>query len=84
SLVPVGTPIAHVDGVFNAVVAEGDFVGRAMFEGRGAGAGPTASAVVADLIDLAAGRYGPPLGVPVGELRKLPAAPMKRHVGRTY
>lgn len=84
SLVPVGTPIAHVDGVFNAVVAEGDFVGRAMFEGRGAGAGPTASAVVADLIDLAAGRYGPALGVPVSELRRLPVAPIKRHVGRTY
>ena len=36
-------PIARVDGVFNAVVAEGDFVGRVMLEGRGAGAGPTAS-----------------------------------------
>ncbi len=55
-------PIARVDGVFNAVVAEGDFVGRVMLEGRGAGAGPTASAVVADLIDIARGRATPVFG----------------------
>ena len=54
-MVPETAPIARVDGVFNAVVAEGDFVGRVMLEGRGAGAGPTASAVVADLIDLSRG-----------------------------
>ena len=54
-MVPVAAPIARVDGVFNAVVAEGDFVGRVVLEGRGAGAGPTASAVVADLIDIARG-----------------------------
>jgi len=40
-MVPQSAPIARVDGVFNAVVAEGDFVGRVMLEGRGAGAGPT-------------------------------------------
>ena len=51
-MVPTSASIARVDGVFNAVVAEGDSVGRVMLEGRGAGAGPTASAVVADLIDL--------------------------------
>jgi homoserine dehydrogenase len=55
-MVPATAPIARVDGVFNAVVAEGDFVGRVVLEGRGAGAGPTASAVVADLIDMAVGR----------------------------
>ena len=38
-MVPQSAPIARVDGVFNAVVAEGDFVGRVMLEGRGAGAG---------------------------------------------
>ncbi len=61
-MVPQSAPIARVDGVFNAVVAEGDFVGRVMLEGRGAGAGPTASAVVADLIDIARGRADPGLG----------------------
>jgi homoserine dehydrogenase len=45
--------LASVDGVFNAVSVEGDLVGRVLFYGRGAGAGPTASAVVADVIDLA-------------------------------
>jgi homoserine dehydrogenase len=48
-------PIANVEGVFNAVVADGDFVGTVLAEGRGAGAGPTASAVVADLMDIARG-----------------------------
>ncbi len=48
-------PIATVEGVFNAVVAEGNHVGTVMAEGAGAGAGPTASAVVADLIDVARG-----------------------------
>ena len=59
---PQTAPIARVDGVFNAVVAEGDFVGRVMLEGRGAGAGPTASAVVADLIDIARNRMTPVWG----------------------
>ena len=64
-----GTPIAAVEGVFNAVVAEGDFVGRVVLEGRGAGAQPTASAVAADLVDIAAGRRIAPFGVPAAALR---------------
>jgi homoserine dehydrogenase len=80
-MVPVAAPIARVDGVFNAVVAEGDFVGRVMLEGRGAGAGPTASAVVADLIDIARGRHTPVWG---GALDAAPAVPMERHRGAYY
>src|SRR4051794_382188 len=53
TLVPAGTMLASVDDVYNAVQVEGDLVGRILFYGRGAGAGPTASAVVADVIDLA-------------------------------
>jgi len=75
-MVPVKAPIARVDGVFNAVVAEGDFVGRSIYEGRGAGAGPTASAVAADLVDIARGCRTPTFGVPVGALKALPAAPL--------
>ena len=45
--------LARVDGVYNAVQVEGDLTGRVMFTGRGAGAMPTASAVVADVIDIA-------------------------------
>ncbi|WP_043363533.1 homoserine dehydrogenase [Belnapia sp. F-4-1] len=80
-MVPVAAPIARVDGVFNAVVAEGDFVGRVMLEGRGAGAGPTASAVVADLIDIARGRHTPVWG---GALDAASAVPMERHRGAYY
>jgi homoserine dehydrogenase len=83
-MVPRGTPIAHVEGVFNAVVAEGDFVDRVVLQGRGAGAGPTASAVVADLIDVAAGRAAPAFGLPAGALARLRAAPMERHQGAYY
>ena len=52
----------------NAVVAEGNFVGRLFLEGRGAGEGPTASAVVADLIDIARGEVGPAFAMPVASL----------------
>jgi len=83
-MVPIETPIADVEDVFNAVVAEGNFVGNSVYEGRGAGAGPTASAVVADLIDLARGRRSPTFGVPVDFLAKPPVSPMERRVGAYY
>ena len=83
-MVPQASPIARVDGVFNAVVAEGDFVGRIMLEGRGAGAGPTASAVVADLIDIARGRSTPVWGAASGALSDAPSVPMAAHVGAYY
>jgi len=50
-LVPVSSPIAGVDDVFNAVMIRGNAVGDTMFYGRGAGALPTASAVVGDVLD---------------------------------
>ncbi len=83
-MVAEGTPIAHVDGVFNAVVAEGDFVDRVVFEGRGAGEGPTASAVLGDLVDIARGIRMPAFSVPADSLQTLPTAPMDRHVGPYY
>jgi homoserine dehydrogenase len=83
-MVPDRAAIAHVEDVDNAVVAEGDFVGDVMFGGPGAGAGPTASAVVADLIDIARGRRARTWAVPAVELAKVPAAPMDRHRGPYY
>jgi homoserine dehydrogenase len=83
-MVPGTAPIARVDGVFNAVVAEGDFVGRVMLEGRGAGAGPTASAVVADLIDIARNRHTPVWGAAGASLSSTPSVPMSHHVGPYY
>lgn len=88
-LVPVDHPLAHVDGATNAVVAEGDFSGRLLFQGAGAGDGPTASAVVADLIDIArttagSGEIGAPFSVPVAELETLGRAATGHRMGRTY
>jgi homoserine dehydrogenase len=83
-LVDKRAPIAGVEGVFNAVVAEGDFVGTTLFEGRGAGAHPTASAVAADIIDVARGQALPTFTLPVAKLRKLPSKSMDEHVGAYY
>jgi homoserine dehydrogenase len=84
SLVPVSHPLAHVSGAMNAVVAEGNYVGRLFFEGRGAGEGPTASAVIADLIDIAKGEVGPAFAMPVASLAKSEAAAPATLIGRRY
>jgi len=83
-MVSMRSPIARVDGVFNAVVAEGNFVGKLMLEGRGAGAGPTASAVVADLIDIARGSPLPVWGIATDALANTRTVAMKAHVGAYY
>ncbi|WP_380785061.1 homoserine dehydrogenase [Sphingomonas sp. R86521] len=83
-LVPLDHPLAHVTGSLNAVVAEGNFVGRLLFQGAGAGDGPTASAVVADLIDIARGEYGPPFAMPVASLVAAPKADSGERRGRAY
>jgi len=83
-MVSLAAPIAHIEGVFNAVVVEGDFVGTTMFQGRGAGQGPTASAVVADLVDVARGRTMPAFVVPAKQLADKKVSPMARHFGAYY
>ena len=83
-MVAESSPIAAVEGVFNGIVAEGDFVGTFMAEGAGAGAGPTASAVVADLMDIARGAVPPSFGVPAKELERLTTLPIERHLGSHY
>lgn len=77
-------PIAHVEDAYNAVVAHGDFVDDTMYEGRGAGAGPTASAVVADIVDVARGLSVSTFGIPVGALADAEPAPIERHRGAYY
>ncbi len=52
AFIPSSEPLAKVDGVYNAVQIVGDLTGTVLFQGRGAGADPTSSAVVADLLDL--------------------------------
>ncbi len=53
AFVPLDWLLSKVDGVFNAVQVEGDLVGRVLFYGRGAGAMPTSSAIIADVINIA-------------------------------
>ncbi|WP_010543109.1 homoserine dehydrogenase [Sphingomonas elodea] len=83
-LVSLSHPLAHVTGSTNAVVAEGNFVGRLLFQGAGAGDGPTASAVVADLIDIARGEFGPPYAMPATALVSQPPADSGERRGRSY
>ncbi len=84
TLIPDNLLLANVDGVKNAILVEGNAVGPTLYYGAGAGAAPTASAVVADLVDLArelgAGHTCrvPPLGIPHSKLRDLPIVPMGR------
>jgi len=83
-MVPKSAAIAKVEGVFNAVVVDGDFIDTTVYEGRGAGEGPTASAVVSDIIDIARGRTQPTFGVPASALKPLVSAPTGSHCGPYY
>ena len=83
-LVPLDHPLAHVDGALNAVVAEGNFMGRLFFQGAGAGEGPTASAVVADVIDVARDEYGPAFAMPAEWLQRQVKAEGGQRQGRAY
>ena len=83
-LVPLAHPLAHTLGALNAVVAEGTPVGRLLFQGAGAGEGPTASAVVADLIDIARGEFGPAFAMPAAALTQPPRADSGERRSRAY
>jgi len=52
TLVPKDHPLANINGVYNGILVEADPLGQVMFYGRGAGAGPTASAVVSDVLNI--------------------------------
>jgi homoserine dehydrogenase len=62
TMIPASSMIAKVDGVMNAVSVVGDRVGETMYYGAGAGGDATASAVVADIVDIVRGNHGPMLG----------------------
>ncbi len=66
TLIPASSMIAKVDGVMNAVSVVGDSVGETMFYGPGAGGDATASAVIADIVDIVRGNSGPMLGYKKG------------------
>lgn len=68
-LVPIKSPLGSVEDVFNAVYVQGNYVGLPLLTGRGAGEKPTASSVVADIIDLARGIQLPTFGIPAKSLK---------------
>ena len=84
TMVPKDRAIAEVDGVLNCVAIDGDFVGEVMLIGPGAGAGPTASAVTSDLIDIARGHILPPFGTKAKALKPYKKAEMRAHEGGYY
>jgi homoserine dehydrogenase len=67
-LVPADSPLGQLQGGTNMVVLEGDAVGQIVLRGAGAGSGPTASAVMSDVIDLARGMRMPTFGLPATAL----------------
>lgn len=82
TMIPQESMIAKVDGVMNAVSVVGDRVGETMFYGPGAGGNATASAVVADIIDIVRGNQGPMLGYKKGlesGLKLLPKEEIRSH-----
>lgn len=84
AMVSKSSPIAAVNGVFNGIVAQGSRVGQSIIEGRGAGGEPTASAVCADLVDLALGRANPVFGLMTSRLSVLRPLPRDEHIGSYY
>jgi homoserine dehydrogenase len=84
AMVPKHSAIAEVSGVTNCVAIDGDAVGNLLLAGPGAGAGPTASAVMSDILDIARGASPHPFGVPAAELKAYKRARLGRHQGAYY
>ncbi|MGX7742528.1 homoserine dehydrogenase [Rhodopseudomonas parapalustris] len=84
TMVPKTSSIAQVMGVTNAVSIDGDGIPPITLVGAGAGAAATASAVVADIADVARGIRAVPFGRPVAGLKATAKAPMQRHEGGYY
>lgn len=84
TMVPRHSAIAEVGGAFNCVAVEGDFAGAVMLIGAGAGAGPTASSVVSDVVDIARGLCLKPFIRPAETLQPYTRARMRTHEGGYY
>jgi homoserine dehydrogenase len=83
TMVRQGTVIAGVDGVLNAIAIDADTLELTLM-GPGAGGAATSASVVADIMDLAAGRHAPSFGRPVADLAKPERAPIQHHEGGYY
>jgi homoserine dehydrogenase len=83
-MVAKSEPLAQTMGVLNAVTIDGDAVGALTLVGAGAGGDATASAVAADIADIARGDLAPAFGRPVDALEDAERVPMQRHEGGYY
>lgn len=84
SLVPIGHPLAEAGGALNALFIKGRRIGRIYLQGPGAGAGPTAAAVAADIADMLAGGTRPVFRRTAGTLAPLPTLSPDRRTGKAY
>jgi len=84
ALVAHSAPLASVSGVTNAVSVDGGYVGNVVLTGPGAGEGPTASAVVADIVDIARGIAFPPFILPQSQLSPVETVDMSAYSGAYY
>ena len=84
AMLPPETHAASVGGVYNAVVVQSDYAQDSISVGCGAGRKPTASAIVADIMDIARDVRLPFLGVPIKNARKIPFSSMSERTGRYY
>ena len=84
AMVPLDHPLASVRGSYNAVFIEGEAVGQLMLLGRGAGGGPTASAVLGDLVDAAKNLHSGSRGATIGELHRTPIRPVDETASQFY
>jgi homoserine dehydrogenase len=84
ALAPLSHPLAQAGGPLNALFIEGRRIGRIFIQGPGAGAGPTAAAVAADIADVMAGASRPVFQAPAGKLKPFAPVDAKRQVGRVY
>ena len=84
AMVPLDHPLASVRGSYNAVFIEGDAVGQLMLLGRGAGGGPTASAVAGDLVDAAKNLRSGSRGATIGTLQRTPIRPVDETASQFY
>jgi homoserine dehydrogenase len=84
TMVAKSSAIAQVMGVLNAVTIDGDAVGELTLVGPGAGGEATASAVAADIADIASGVVRPAFGRPIAALEEAERVPVQRHEGGYY
>jgi len=83
-LAPLEHPLAQANGALNALFIEGTRIGRIFLQGPGAGAGPTAAAVAADIADVMTGAVRPVFQAPAETLRPFAALDPSRTVGKAY